>query len=302
MKPKKNKKVSPVFFLKRWYLYFCLFIFINTFLFAQSDSALTSSQAISFNKPYFQSYWYDVRDITVAPFHWKEKNLIIATALLGTTFLLSTQDLKVYSFSQENRNSTTDKISKYGLEPWGSGVYSLPSLGLFYLHGELFSNDRNKKVAMLGLKAYVITNLFVHTAKQMFHRHRPFQVEDESSKEVSQYIIDGPFSNIHYTSFPSGHATRSFAMAAILAFEYKDKPIIPILSYSIASLTSLSRINDNEHWASDVLAGAIIGYSIGRFIYKKNNWGLNIYPLIKNQEIGLLINIPLKKRTIAMYE
>ena len=41
---------------------------------------------------------------------------------------------------------------------------------------------------------------------------------------------------------------------------YKDNPYIPPIAYGLATLTGLSRIYSNEHWSSDVLFGAAIGY------------------------------------------
>jgi hypothetical protein len=46
--------------------------------------------------------------------------------------------------------------------------------------------------------------------------------------------------------------------------EYHDRPIIPIVAYSAATLIGLSRITENKHWASDVFVGAALGYLCGR--------------------------------------
>jgi hypothetical protein len=46
--------------------------------------------------------------------------------------------------------------------------------------------------------------------------------------------------------------------------EYKNHPIIPIITYSAATLIGLSRITENKHWATDVLVGAGLGYLTGR--------------------------------------
>jgi membrane-associated phospholipid phosphatase len=41
---------------------------------------------------------------------------------------------------------------------------------------------------------------------------------------------------------------------------YQDHKWVPVVSYSIATLVGLSRIYDNAHWASDVMAGAAVGF------------------------------------------
>lgn len=61
-------------------------------------------------------------------------------------------------------------------------------------------------------------------------------------------------------SFPSGHTATSFMMAGWMHHEYGWRsPWWSIGGYSVATLTSLSRIANNRHWMSDTFAGALIG-------------------------------------------
>ena len=46
--------------------------------------------------------------------------------------------------------------------------------------------------------------------------------------------------------------------------EYRDRPLVKIIAYGSASLIGLSRITENKHWVSDVLAGAALGLLSGR--------------------------------------
>jgi hypothetical protein len=46
--------------------------------------------------------------------------------------------------------------------------------------------------------------------------------------------------------------------------EYRDKPLIPIISYSAASLIGLSRLTENRHWPTDIIVGGALGYLIGK--------------------------------------
>jgi membrane-associated phospholipid phosphatase len=71
----------------------------------------------------------------------------------------------------------------------------------------------------------------------------------------------------NYTSFPSGHSTFAFATATTFSSMSKKK-MVPIIAYSIASGVALSRIHDQKHWASDVLAGAAIGTAFSLTVNK----------------------------------
>ncbi|MFW6269745.1 MAG: phosphatase PAP2 family protein, partial [Bacillota bacterium] len=62
-------------------------------------------------------------------------------------------------------------------------------------------------------------------------------------------------------SFPSGHATGSFATATVLANHY---PELGKFAYTWASLVAISRMYEDAHWFSDVVVGSAIGYFTAR--------------------------------------
>ncbi len=68
------------------------------------------------------------------------------------------------------------------------------------------------------------------------------------------------------SSFPSGHTTVAFAAATVFAMEYRDRPLVPLISYSAATLIGLSRITENKHWITDVFAGAALGFFTGKLV------------------------------------
>lgn len=62
-------------------------------------------------------------------------------------------------------------------------------------------------------------------------------------------------------SFPSGHATTAFAMATVLA---AYEPRFGWIFVSVAILISWSRVYLGVHYSSDVIAGALLGWAIGK--------------------------------------
>lgn len=63
-----------------------------------------------------------------------------------------------------------------------------------------------------------------------------------------------------YNSFPSGHTATAFMSATMLHKEYGWRSSwFSIGGYTAAALTGVSRIMNNRHWMSDVVAGAAIG-------------------------------------------
>lgn len=65
-------------------------------------------------------------------------------------------------------------------------------------------------------------------------------------------------------SFPSGHTSAAFAVAPILASRYGWKAGVP--AYTLAIMTSLGRMEDRKHYASDVIAGATVGLVVGNAV------------------------------------
>ncbi|WP_157899234.1 phosphatase PAP2 family protein [Luteitalea pratensis] len=61
-------------------------------------------------------------------------------------------------------------------------------------------------------------------------------------------------------AFPSGHASASFATAAVLErhFGYRAFP-----TFLVASYVAMSRLHDNRHYLSDVIFGAGLGVASG---------------------------------------
>ena len=76
-----------------------------------------------------------------------------------------------------------------------------------------------------------------------------------------------PFSSD--ASFPSGHTTQAFAVASVIA-AHDGRLWVSVVSYGIAGSVGLARIHEDAHWASDVLAGAILGTVVGNAVVKVN--------------------------------
>jgi membrane-associated phospholipid phosphatase len=72
-------------------------------------------------------------------------------------------------------------------------------------------------------------------------------------------------------SFPSGHSTQAWAVATVIANEYKHRPAVQIAAYGIASAVSVARFTGHKHYISDVIAGSALGYGIGKFVFNAHH-------------------------------
>jgi len=276
------------FFLTKTIIIICIFIF-SKFLFSQNTNIASEKYLIKADKKYLVSYFQDTKDAIKSPLRWTKKQLLIAGGVSLAGIIVYTQDDQMRNFFQRNQSQVANNFSKYFFEPFGSGLYSLPLLAGFYSYGAIAKDSRAKFVALTGLKAFVITTGFTQVIKQLTHRHRPDQ-----NNPPNPHIWEGPFSDIEYTSFPSGHSAAIFSIATVIASEYNDTFWVPIVSYTIAGLASLSRVYDDEHWASDVFFGAVLGFAISKLVYNNSGKRFSFYPISSSGNFGFSVIYSLK--------
>ena len=241
---------------------------------------------VELNKEYFKGYILDTKSILTSPLHWQRTDWIKASLVVGITLGLFAYDEDIQDWVQENRNDTTDDIAKFA-KVFGDGKYTLPPLAILYIYGHFSDDEKSRRVALLSLESFVVSGLFAQAIKYTGHRHRPDSGDSSDT-------WDGPsFSNSNL-SFPSGHAQAAFSIATVIASEYNHNKIIPILAYGLATLTAMSRVNDNAHWASDAFFGSAIGYFTAKAILhrheeeRKNSFVL--LPLVNSEYAGLLLS------------
>lgn len=202
----------------------------------------------------------DAWELIKAPAGWSKKEWIIASGVVTMSTLLMVGDKKVRTFFQNNKTELTKDIA-YFAEKGGSQMQV--GLAASYLVGTILKNKKLKKASVLAFSSLLISGVLVQGLKQVFARVRPYAAAD-------QWEFKGPgLRSTEYNSFPSGHTTAAFAVAASISTVY-DSSLVKVLAYSAATLTGLSRIHDNKHWMSDVFMGAIIGTVSGIFITKRH--------------------------------
>lgn len=243
---------------------FLLACFFQVFtLFAGQPDSLCCKREVRLNGEYFKSYFSDTRDVFISPFRWDGREWIAVSALTAVTVLAYTQDDFTRDFFQRNRWHAAEQSSRYFFEPLGRGEVIFPLMGGVYILGLATGNQRASRAGLTAVKAMAITAFFTHAIKYATQRFRPHDHDPPNPR-----LWEGPFGSYAHTSFPSGHSSVVFAAATVLAFEYRDKPWVPVLSYTLASLSALSRVYDDEHWVSDVIIGSALGFGIGKLVYR----------------------------------
>ena len=93
--------------------------------------------------------------------------------------------------------------------------------------------------------------------------------------------------------WPSGHTASTITVASVVHEYYGLLPAVPL--YALTGLVMYERMITGEHWASDVIFGAALGYVIGHSVAgdrKLQLLGMDVVPYINPQNgapgIGLV--------------
>lgn len=224
----------------------------------------------------FSSYFIllgsDLKQAFTKPFHMTGKDWITTGkfALVFGGLVFADESIQKSALKLRNKNPGMQNVSRY-VTNFG-GTYEAYLLGGLGAYGFVFENEKMQTTTLLATQAYITGGAIESVLKFLSGRQRPF-IYDSAKVEVEPRFY-GPFyksprdvnGKKTNSSFPSGHTTVAFAAATVFAMEYKNKPLVPILAYSAASLIGISRITENKHWATDVLTGAAIGYLTGRLV------------------------------------
>jgi len=240
----------------------------------------SKEDSLKLNGSYLKGFWIDTKFMLISPFRWKGRDWLKAGIISGSTLGLYAADNDIHRWVQSNRESTSNTISDF-FEPLGNSDNLLPwsPVILMYVFGSITDNYRTKKTALLAAESFLISTMYTRILKVMIKRRRPLS----NSKK----------------SFPSGHTSSVFAVATVLAHEYRGTPWVPTVLYTASALSSLSRINDMDHWSSDVFVGFLIGFYTGRTVYNQHNNGkesnVSFLPLFLPDGFGMKINWKLNK-------
>ena len=181
------------------------------------------------------------------------KCLIIPTALIGYGFI-GHKNKTINDFNFKIQKELNGHV--YQRISLGDIVQYTPALSVYGLNILGIKGKHNLKERTIILGAtYLIMGTTVVGMKKITRISRP----DNSKK----------------SSFPSGHTATAFMGAELLYQEYKNISIwYGVSGYLVASVVAYSRIYNNMHWFTDVVAGAGIGILSTKAAY----W---MYPYIK---------------------
>ena len=214
-----------------------------------------ASPTPSLEHRFLKNILLDQRAIWTSPFHLHGDDAKWLIPLGVTTAGLIATDRRTAGALDDNnvRLNVSRDISYLG-SVYGTGAVA----GIFYLVGRKTQNERARETGILGGEALIDGYAVGAVVKTATGRLRPRE------EEPGDFFEGG-------RSFPSGHAISAWALATVVAHEYRDNRLVQISAYGLAAAVGISRFTGRNHFLSDVLVGSVTGYGIGRYVYRSHH-------------------------------
>jgi membrane-associated phospholipid phosphatase len=194
----------------------------------------------------------DQKAIWTSPARWRlqDTEWILPFAAVATASIAADSHISTALTRSAALSRRSNTFSNYGVAALGGAA------GGLYLLGRMTGDNQKSEAGILageaGLDAVGVTTALQYA----FGRERPGSGE-------------GGFWH-QGTSFPSDHSAAAWAVASVIAHEYPG-PWTKILAYGLASAVSASRVTGKDHFPTDVLAGAAIGWFVGQHVYRAHH-------------------------------
>ena len=193
------------------------------------------------------------------------KDLILLGAFTAGTVLVAPIDMRL-----ANRLQDSATQANRFLHTAATGFRLLGDPGSFatgtavYLIGRAGGNRRVESVGLHSVESILLADILGGGIKLVAGRQRPYV----DVRTPNNFQLWRGLSGDKYRSFPSGHTITAFAFASTVTRESKfwwphAAWYVGTVFYGGASLVGVSRMYNNQHWASDVMAGAAIGTLVG---------------------------------------
>lgn len=253
-----------------WTIFFCLLLLLII--------GCEPAQQLSLEKPLrqnnFPHYIDDIISDTKLTF--SKSDNINALLLAGGASVAMNQGPDKDIAGYFERHDVFRNFADRGFKTLGNPGYHFAATGLWYIMSINNDDDINKNRAWTMIRALSVTSLSTITLKAIRNNRTPFG---------------------GHMAWPSGHTSSSFAAASVLDEFYGPKIGIP--AYAAASLVGLRMMDRADHWASDVVFGAVLGWTVGHTIAGEHKTieiaGFKVLPYTQSNS-GPTVGINLYKR------
>jgi len=149
------------------------------------------------------------------------------------------------------------------------GLVPLITPLVFLVSGKLLDDRKLVITASALTQTLILTMAIQSPLKMITGRRDPGLVDNGFYRRISgEADFSGVFNWFNmdfFNGWPSGHTANAFSAAATISELYHDNFWIKAVVYTYASFIGFGT-TVSAHWASEAIAGALIGYAIGKTV------------------------------------
>jgi hypothetical protein len=199
----------------------------------------------------------DAKLFVTAPLRWDARDWTYfgATALAVAAAHEYDDDVRTH-FARNS--ATTDDRDPHSTRDWGPAA---AMVGLTWAYAALIDDKAGYAEGSTMIEAAAFSAVTTEALKFAAGRLRPYETSSPDGWRDSG------------NSFPSSHASITFAIGTVLAESGNEKYrwLRRTLGYGAASAVSYARVHDGAHWLSDTVAGAALGIATAQFAMHRRN-------------------------------
>lgn len=219
-----------------------------------------------------------------APLHWNANEWAWFAGALAAIAGSHHYDTQVYThFTKGLTPTQIANINSDDLQD------ALPSVAVFlgtWGFAALTNDPNGHREAWSMFEAAALSTVDAYALKFIIRREGPYQTSDPN-----EWFKSGG------SSFPSEHATASFAIGTVLAEAGSDdyRWLRRVLGYGLGIGTSYLRLKHNAHWLSDTVAGGALGIASAQFTLNhdyRNQSGFALVPVEGGAMLTYRMSLP----------
>ncbi len=198
--------------------------------------------------------------------HWDREAWLMASSTAAVTISLMaptdpSPDVRMQAWVQGKRTPAGDTFMPVMRTPTFR-TYGLGSIGLLGLYGYVADKPGVLEAASLSMEAVTVAVSLHLAQKLLIGREGPTDGDGLG-------IIYGPAKGIYLypAGTPSGHTASVWSMSVVL-MDQVDTPVGYAIGWTINGYVAVSLVYNDQHYVSDVIWGAPLGYFVGKWVSK----------------------------------
>lgn len=207
------------------------------------------------------------------PSLFRKSDAFWAAAFVVGSVAMSTADVRVAAFMNDSshRSERRDRLAR-NFAKAQEGTLFFGNIALWGI-GRLARLPALADITFHAAEAVVVGSAASQVIRGPLGRSRPHVTDHMDQYDFKPFK---GFRDFDHRAFPSIHTASGFAVATVYTLEtHRRAPratwIVAPLAFTLAAGPAISRMYTGQHWASDIVGGAIMGAFAGMKMVRYNH-------------------------------